>query len=74
MVWFLLTQHLDLESCQERHFIYIDHFSFSADDNCDENRVEFVTYEENPRKLSKILEDSKSKNKDVCYKWKDVFC
>ena len=46
MVWFLLTLHLDLGSCQERHFIYINDFSFSADDNCDENRVEFVTYEE----------------------------
>ena len=50
MVWFLLTLHLDLGSCEERHFIYIDDFSFSADDNCDENRVEFVTYEEKPPK------------------------
>ena len=46
-MWFLLTQHFGLRGCQ--HDMFVEDFAFSKDDN----GVEYVTYEENPKKLAK---------------------
>ena len=45
-LWYLLTLHVGLRSCQEHHGMFVEDFSLSKDDQ----GIEYVTFEENPTK------------------------
>ena len=49
-MWFLLPQHFGLRGCLEHHNMYVEGFAISTNDN----GIEFMTYEETPRKLAKV--------------------
>ena len=49
-MWFLLPQHFGLRGCLEHHNMFVEDFAVSTNDD----GIEFVTYEETPRKLTKV--------------------